>query len=120
MELEVSPVAQSGNFIEFVAVLQKDASIYVYVGRGWLRFIAGKGQPEPYYDEADNTYVGEWLIYVDPISSKGGNWLLYQIDLQDTIQDTFGNDGWHFQNLRKVRLRNNLSLDYISVFMSQP
>jgi hypothetical protein len=124
LEYDISPQAEAGTAIEFVADLKGDAAIYLQVGlekedgtiaSGWFRFRPGSGPSEPYYDEATEDYAGEWFVYLYPVSSKG-DWMLFQVALEDLMANTFGKDGWDLQRLIKFRLRDNLSLDYISVF----
>jgi hypothetical protein len=123
MEFEVgSAAAQLGKVVEFAANLDKNAAFFVYVSlerddgsttNGWLKLTIGKGQPAPVDQD-------EWRLFIQPVSTKGGDWLLYRVDLQDAVMETFGNDGWKFQQLEKFRIRGDLSLDYIHIFERQP
>lgn len=123
MEFKVGlEAAQRGKVVEFVANLEKGAAIYAYVTlerdngsttTGWLKLTIGRGQPRPVDDD-------EWQLFIEPVSTKGDDWLLCRVDLQDAVMQTFGNDGWKFQQLEKFRIRGNLSLDYISMFGTQP
>ena len=56
----------------------------------------------------------EWQVCLVPISHEG-DWLLFQVNLEDEVKNTFSNDGWSFSGLNKIRVRGNLSLDYISI-----
>lgn len=123
MDFEVgSAAAQRGSVVEFVANLTKDAVIYASVRlerdeastqNGWIKLTTRRGPPT-FVDE------DEWQLSIISVSSKGGDWLLYQVDLQDAVRQTFGNDGWKFQQLNKFRIRGDLALDYINIFESQP
>jgi hypothetical protein len=130
IELEVKPIAaRFGREVEFVADLKNDAYFYILVGlerddgstsTGWLRLGLGSGQPQPYFDEIEAGYAGEWQLSIEPICSKGDDWLLFRVDVEEIVTRTFGGDGWRFRELKKVRVRDNLSLDYISVFGIEP
>ena len=123
MEFKVGlPAAQRGKVIELVANLTEDAYIYTYIGlvrddgsttKGWLKLTIREGPPKPVDDD-------EWQLTMEQVSSKGGDWLLYQIDLEDAVMQTFGNDAWKFQQLEKFRIRGNLSLDYIHIYETRP
>lgn len=123
MDFEVGlAAAQRGSFVEFVANLTEDAVIYAAVGlerddastqSAWIKLTTRRGPPTPVDHD-------EWQLSITSVSSKGGDWLLYQVDLQDAVRQTFGNDGWKFQQLKKSRIRGNLALDYIHIFESQP
>jgi hypothetical protein len=131
LDFNISPAAaQLGNMIEFVADLRKDAAVYAFVvlkrddgttTTGWLKIQQAEGQTLP---SAVITGTGsgndEWLVYVTPNLYRGDNWLLFQVDLQNAVNDTFGKDGWSYSALRKLRLRGNMSLDYITVFQTSP
>jgi hypothetical protein len=114
--------AQRGKVVELVAILTEDTSIFLYTGlvqdngttsKGWLKLKSRKGPPQPVDED-------EWQLSIEPVSSKGGNWSLYRVDLQDAVMQTFGNDGWKFQQLEKFRIRGSLSLDYIYIYEAQP
>jgi hypothetical protein len=123
MDFEVGlAAAQLGRVVEFVADLKGNAAIFALVSlerpdgstlTGWLKLTTGKGQPKLVDPD-------EWQLFIEPVSTKGGDWLLYRIDLQDAVMQTFGIDGWKFQQLEKFRIRGDLSLDYIHIFESQP
>ncbi len=129
MDFEVTTAAkQFGKVIEFVADLENDSRIYAFVGlkqdngtttTGWLKFKAGDGQPQP-SAIATNIGEGEWSVPIKPLLYRGGDWLLFQVDLEDAVKRTFGRDGWSFQQLIKFRVRGDLSLDYLSVFGQRP
>ena len=111
-----------GSFVEFVANFEKSGAIYAFVTlerddgsmtTGWLKLTSGTGQPRPIDGD-------EWRLLVEPASTKGGDWSLYQVDLPDAVRQTFGTDGWKFRQLEKFRMRGNLSLDYIAIFGIQP
>lgn len=112
-----SLAAERGKVLELVADLTEDAYIYTYISlvkddgsttNGWLKLTIREGPPKP----VDND---EWQLSMERVSSKGGDWLLYRIDLQDAVMQTFGNDGWKFQQLEKFRIRGDLSLNYIEI-----
>jgi hypothetical protein len=123
MEFKVEPeAAQRGKVVELVANLTEESSVFTYISlvrddgsssKGWLKLKSSKGPPLP----VDND---EWQLSIEPIASKAGNWSLYQVDLSDAVMQTFGNDGWKFQQLEKFRLRGNLSLVYIHIYEMQP
>jgi hypothetical protein len=123
MEFKVGPeAAERGKVVELVANLTEDASFFIYMSlvrddgstsKGWLKLKTVQGPPQPVDDD-------EWQFSIEPVSSKGGNWSLYQVNLQDAVMQTFGNDGWKFQQLEKFRIRGNLSLGYIDIYESQP
>jgi len=116
------PAAERGKVLELVANLTKDAYIYTYIGLvsddgsttdGWLKLTIREGPPKPIDDD-------EWQLTMEQVSSKGGNWLFYRIDLQDAVKQTFGSDSWEFQRLEKFRIRGDLSLVYIEIYETQP
>jgi len=128
MDFEVGPeAAQSGKVVEFVvANFKGDAAIYALVSLerndgatidGWLKFKEGQEQPTRVSSDSDGE---EWQLPVTPVSRRGGGWSLFRIDLEDAVSQTFGTEGWRFQNLTKFRIRGNLSVDQISVFETQP
>lgn len=130
IDFNLNPTAsQLGNTIEFVADMQADAAIYILVvlnrntdtTTGWLKFKQAEGKilPEP-LNIGTGMGIDEWLVYVTPALSRGNNWLVFQVNVPDSVNNTFGKDGWHFSALKKVRLRGNLSLDYITVFQKPP
>jgi hypothetical protein len=113
--------------VEFVvANFKDDAAIYAFVSLerndgatidGWLKFKEGQEQPTRVSSDSDGE---EWQLPVTPVSRRGGGWSLFRIDLEDAVSQTFGTEGWRFQNLTKFRIRGNLSVDQISVFETQP
>ena len=128
MDYRVKPSAQFGNAIEFVADFENDAAIYAFVSlehesnsatTGWLKFIVGDGDSKP-VDVDTSVDGGEWQLYIQPTSHIGSNWFLFRVDLEDAVAQTFGNDGWKFQKLDKLRIRGNMALDYISICKIYP
>ena len=119
MEFKVGPeAAQRGTAIELVANLTEDASFFAYISlvqedgstsKGWLKLKSIKGPPQ----QVDND---EWQLSIEPVSSKGADWSLYQVHLPSAVMQTFGKNGWKFQQLEKFRIRGNLSLGYIYIY----
>ncbi|MCA9953515.1 MAG: hypothetical protein H6657_15955 [Ardenticatenaceae bacterium] len=108
---------QFGRMVEFVADFEEGGVIYAYVSlerddgsntTGWIKLRVGKGQPT-LIDQ------NEWQLFIEPVSMIGGEWLLFRVDLEDAVLQTFGTDEWKFQGLHKFRIRGDLSLDYISI-----
>lgn len=124
MDFEVEQATSDlGRVVEFVAQLGEGAALYAFVGlarddgshaTGWLKFENGAGQPTAVSTDI-RSGESEWRLFIEPVSSNG-EWMLYRIDFEDVIAQTFGNDAWRLQRLIKFRIRGNLSLDYISVF----
>ncbi len=119
---------QNGKVIEFVATFQDNGYVYAFVElarddgttkTGWLKLGPGEVKPAA-VSLGMGTGEDEWLVPLKPILSLGLNWIRYQIDLEDAVDNTFGVDGWKFQRLNKVRIRGKLSLDYIAVLRKQP
>lgn len=116
------PAGQRGKIIELVAKIAEDAYVYTYVSlvrddgsttKGWLKLTIREGPPKPVDDD-------EWQLMMEQVSPKGGDWVLYQIDLEDAVMQTFGRDAWKFQQLEMFRVRGNLSLDYIHIYETRP
>lgn len=128
MDYEVRPTASLlGKEIEFVGILESNADIYAFVilerddktiTTGWLKFTPGTGKPQTVFSGAGSG-EDEWQLFIEPTTRVGGEWLLFRIDLEDAVESTFGKDGWHYQGLRKFRIRGDLSLDYISIYEAQ-
>ena len=114
--------SEFGNFLEITAKFpDQSSSLYAYVSLindtgdtsyGWLKFKVGKEQKLP---SQKTTGEPEWLVYVYPESFLDQNWVKMQIDLNKTVQETFGKDGWSFHKLIKFRIRGNLWVDYIGI-----
>ncbi len=131
MDFNINSAAiQFGNMIEFVADMRENAAVYALAvirqesgntTTGWLKFVLAEGKILPTaVTIGSGNGSDEWLINVSPVLHRGGNWLLFQVDLRDAVNDTFGKDGWSFSALQKLRLRGNLSLDYITIFHKSP
>lgn len=124
IDYELSPSSiEFGNYLEVVAYYPDDkSSLYTYIEmknnnsetlRGWLKFKVGKERSIP---SQKTTGEQEWLIYVYPESYLDLNWAKMQINLEKTVKETFGKDGWSFQRLIKLRIRGNLGIDSITIF----
>jgi hypothetical protein len=124
-----SIIAKKVETMEFVANLEDEsASIYAYVGlvrnsgktsTGWLKFKPGEGNPVL---TSLQTSEGEdeWLVNIMPVSPLGNQWSQYRINIEDATEESFGQDGWHYQQLLKLRVRGNISIDYISLLGRKP
>lgn len=120
MEFDVPPGAIFGNFVEFAVKLEHNARLFTSIRvksnnstetkTAWLKYKAGIGAP---YPVGRGNY--EWCHPIKPIN-LGGEWLLFQIDLEQAVKETFGKKGWEFGELSRLRVRGNLSLAYISIF----
>jgi hypothetical protein len=117
IETAVSLDARKGNYIEFVIKPKGDAPMYAHINVRskedqsvsrdvWLKF----------YDEGETkkSLDNEYRINSSPISLSNG-WKKFQINLDETVDQTFGKDGWKFSDLIGFRTRGNLSLAYIEV-----
>jgi hypothetical protein len=123
LDYNVEPDARRlGKMVEFVAELKPGAAIYAHVvnvlskarstsREGWIKIQIGPSQI------TQQVAHNEWVMCIMPTQLKG-NWQLFRIDLINAVNQTFGNDGWSFEQLIGFRLRGNLRLAYISVFKS--
>lgn len=127
MDFDIGQPYQMGDIIELTVDFEDWASIYVLVSlvhqtkpasTGWIKFSPGK--LDPHIVDIGNTGQGEWEVFIQPLEKVGGEWFLYQVDLAQAVEDTFGRDGWTYLQLEKVRIRGNLALDRISIATSNP
>ena len=123
MDFGLEPSAMTfGKALEFAIVPRQDAVIYALINlgksdgtnkTGWLQFVYCNNGVTPIIRNSLGS--DEWQVCVTPISHEG-DWLLFRVDLIDAVKKTFSTDGWSFQGLNKIRIRGNLSLDYISIY----
>jgi len=119
---DVNPAAGLGTWIEYVTQLGEKAVIYAKISiqsqdgtkskEAWLAFKVGR-RP------AESSTSSEWCVYVEPVRREGP-WLVFQIDLNDAVKQTYGREGWKLGSLECIRLRGSLSLAHISIFESRP
>ena len=123
LDYDVRPDAGGlGKVVEFAAKLDPGAAIYTHINvqsndhstseKVWIQFRVETRPPRRAAGHDD-----EWVMYLMPTPFKG-NWQLFHIDLIDAVNQTFGNDGWSFEQLIGFRLTGNLELACISVFKS--
>ena len=77
------------------------------VKEGWLQFSRDLESIE----QLDNA---EWQVPVEAIP-QGGGWSRSQIDLVDAVRKTFGNQGWQFAQIDRIRIRGNIVLASIEI-----
>ena len=114
--------SEFGNFLDIIVKFPDNkSSLYTYVKMtnnngdtsfGWLKFKIGKEQTIP---SQKTTGEQEWLVYVYPEMFLEQDWVKMPIDLEKTVQETFGKDGWEFQKIIKLRVRGNLYIDSIEI-----
>ena len=116
MDTYVQPEALSGTHLNFVSqydsgviythvlIRGQDASI---VKEGWLQFSRDLESIEQLDD-------AEWQVPVEAIP-QGGGWSRSQIDLVDAVRKTFGNQGWQFAQIDRIRIRGNIVLASIEI-----
>jgi hypothetical protein len=119
MDCDVKPIAELGSLVEFIAKMEGGAYVFARFtiqsrdGSSsrtvWLHFCVGKDQPYPLNRNS------EWGFPLMP-NRLDGEWLQFQVDLNKAVEQTYGQDGWRFGQLKGFRLRGNLSLAHISVF----
>lgn len=115
-----------GDTLEVVAALEANGILYAEVGlkddgaqscpldAGWLKFRAiGDAAPEQVSDH-------EWSISVAPVAELGGEWRRYQIDLDDAVARSFGQQGCTFAGLQSYRLRGDMDIERIAAYDRQP
>ncbi len=120
MDYDVKPVARLGSLVQFAAMPANGHSVlYAHVNVRssdgsrsrpvWLRFALEKRDPYPLADGSQ-----EWTV---PVKRAGRNdaWLLFRVDLDSAVMQTFGKNGWAFQQLTGFRVRGTMSLAHISV-----
>jgi len=122
MDIIAEPAATKfGTVLEFVIIPRQDAAVFVFVdmeksdgthSSGWLKFMSCNQEVEPIL--RDGTENQEWRVCLAPVSHQE-NWLVFRAHLRDEVRKTFSQDGWNFLGLKKIRVRGNLSLDYISI-----
>lgn len=122
MDFIAEPAAkQFGNVLEFVIIPRQDAAIFAYMdmeksdgtsGTGWLKFMSCNEEVKPIIK--NGTENQEWRVCLAPVSHEE-NWLVFRANLRDEVKKTFSHDGWSFRGLKKIRVRGNLALDYISI-----
>jgi hypothetical protein len=122
MDYQVDSSAVHGRFLEFAAMFEDQAYVYSLVRTQsrdrstsrelWLKFVNGMREPE-LVDSSKNSE--EWLYYINPTRIEG-NWLLFRVDLNDAVKRTIGRNGWHLNQLQKIRLRGDQRLAYISIY----
>ena len=118
MDTYVHRDALSGTHIEFVSKFESDATVYAHVimkglddsivKEGWLKFYPDTRT----FEQVDED---EWKVPVEAIP-QGGGWSLFQIDLVDAVRQTFGNQGWRYAQIDRIRIRGNIALAYIEVY----
>jgi hypothetical protein len=120
METTVEPNAVQGDSIEYIAryVDGNTAAVYALVdlrsqsgvgtSKGWLKFYVGPNS----YRKSNNQ---EWVVYVSA-DKLGGEWVRLPIDLLNVVENTFGNDGWKYDQIEAVRTRGDLDISSISIF----
>lgn len=122
LDYDIKPTAQVGNQLEFIAKYShKDSCVYCRLfvqSRNnsiskpvWLKFLIGgdNSEPIPYLDGQE-----EWEVFVKP-NELDGEWLQFTINLRDAVAQTFGQQGWKFQRLEKLRVRGPIAISKISI-----
>ena len=119
IQTTVKPNAMRGSSIEYVArYIDENTAVYALVdlrsqsgvgtSKGWLKFYPGsKG-----YKKIDDQ---EWIVYVSA-DKLDGEWVRLPIDLVSAVENTFGNDGWKYDQIAAVRMRGDLDISSISIF----
>ncbi|MGA9770305.1 MAG: hypothetical protein WBV94_14800 [Blastocatellia bacterium] len=122
-DYKVKPQASLGTLVEIVARFD-DSSAHLYTQLSvltkdrsesstlWLNLKIGEGKPKLVWSNESSC---EWYYYIKP-AYLDGNWLNFQINLVIAVDDTMGSNGWRFGELKRCRLRGNLSLAYIGVY----
>jgi hypothetical protein len=121
MDFPIGAASSFGTMIEYAVKLEGKAVVYTYVKvqskdgstsrKVWFAFVPGTKKPEQVYAPPEE----EWTVYVRP-EQLGGGWILFRIDLKETVMDTVGTEGWSLEQLQKFRLRGNLSVAQISIY----
>ena len=119
MDYRVKPLSQLGTKIEYAVQTDYNSRIYALVGIqsqnekktkiGWIKIKIGNKKPHPL-----GTGAGEWSVYITP-KVIHGDWQLFQVNLEEIVNSSFGTNGWKLQSFKGVRFRGDLSVAYISI-----
>lgn len=91
-----------------VNVIKQDTNICKKV---WLNIHYGIGTSKPLSSDPDH----EWIVYVrSRIINQ--DWMSLHINLPQMIEETYGRDGWKFNQLFAYRIRGNITLAEIIIY----
>jgi hypothetical protein len=76
-----------------------------------IKFVLGVGDPFPTKDWEEI----EWTLPISP-DSIGNGWRHVALSLVESVNRTWGRFGWHFSELRMIRLRGDLSISPIKIY----
>lgn len=119
IETNVRNTAAKGTTVKFVVKYgATQAPFYIKVmlksqlgnkpDWGWIKVYSDTKSPKKNLEK-------EWTIYRVPESLEG-DWKMFQVDLKEAVQSTFGKEGWEYDGIIGFRVRSPMSLAYIEVY----
>jgi hypothetical protein len=77
----------------------------------WLNISVGNDVPRPVRSDP----LHEWQIFISPEILDEG-WLSLNINLPQHVNETYGKEGWRFNQLLGFRLRGEMTIAYIAIY----
>jgi hypothetical protein len=120
LDYQVKVVTRNAKILEYIVIPQNDHVLYLNVDvitadgsqtkNCWVNLGVNKLKIKPYGDGKI-----EWDFPITHVS-RTGDWLKYQVNIDEAIKKTFGTEGWKYKNLNKLRLRGNSKIKTITIY----
>jgi hypothetical protein len=119
LDYHVKIISRTAKIIEYIVFPKKDHVLYLNVDvissdgskakNCWVNLSITESQIRPHGDGKH-----EWVFPITPVSNSG-DWLKYKINIEESVRNTFGKEGWKYKKLVRLRTRGNSQIKSISI-----